>query len=215
MGPRLDTSGRQLVGEMASGDAPWRELQANWAEREQISSRRRHRAALETGEGEKEHGGRLDGDRGDLPSAIRYRSQQAERVSELMRQTADSGRHALPRMALRYRTGSRAVELLPPRRGRLSRRPKPIPCDLIDLSIDGALVALPVDAAVCPGYRLALTIDAEQATAGVRHVQADSDGQLRCGLAFRTTTPRFDALVNETIAAVVTDPRRNEAWRIS
>ncbi len=118
-------------------------------------------------------------------------------------------------MALRYAGGPADVTLRVPKRGLFRQRSNNVSCDLIDLSIDGALVSLPADVAVHEGVRVELSLDGEHATVGIRHVQPAHAGRRLCGVAFRTTSTGFDAVVNETIAAVITDPRRHDPWRMN
>ena len=117
-------------------------------------------------------------------------------------------------MAQRYESKAGDVTMQRAKPG-LFRRSETLRCELVDLSIDGALVALPPNATITPGIRAELSIQGEQATVGVRHVQPGPDGRLRCGVSFRTASPGFTAVVNESISAVITDPRRHEPWRMN
>ena len=131
-----------------------------------------------------------------------------------MRRAESSGPKSLPRMAPRYQSRATDVTLHVRNPGLLQRR-RTLRCELADLSIDGALVVLPSNATVQRGIRVELSIAGERATVGVRHVNQGRDGRLRCGVSFRTASPGFTAVVNDSIAAAITDPRRNDAWRMN
>ena len=137
-------------------------------------------------------------------------------MSELLRQTDNPGRTPMPRMSLRYRGVMARATLVMPSRGFLGRhRFVAADGELLDVSIGGALLAVSHNVAVQPGIRLHLTLDGEEATVGIRHVEVAGDGRHRCGMAFRTTSPGFEAVVNETIASAITDPKRHQAWRMN
>ena len=137
-------------------------------------------------------------------------------MSELLRQTDNPGRTPMPRMSLRYCGIRTRATLMMPTRGFLGRQ-RFVAADgeVLDVSIGGALVAISHDVAIQRGIRLHLTLDGEEATAGVRHLEVAGDGRRCYGIAFRTTSPGFEAVVNETIASAITDPKRHEAWRMN
>ncbi len=137
-------------------------------------------------------------------------------MSELERQPGGKKRGDMPRLSLRYPCDAASVQLTLPRRGFFGReRSVDVQAEMLDVSIGGALVALPDDAPVRSGIRLDLTLDGEHTTAGIRHVGPVIDGRCRCGIAFRTPSPAFEAVVHETIESLVTDPKRKEAWRMN
>lgn len=122
----------------------------------------------------------------------------------------------MPRMSHRYRGATPSATLTIPTKGFFGRkRFVDVDAELLDLSIGGALLAVPDTALAREGIRLDLTLGGEHATVGLRHVESDDDGRGRCGVAFRATSRAFDAVVNETIASLITDPKRNEAWRMN
>lgn len=122
----------------------------------------------------------------------------------------------MPRMSLRYRGAALSATLAFPTKKFFGRKKLvDVDVELLDVSIGGALVALPDNALVREGIRLDLTLEGEHAMVGLRHVEPDVDGRSRCGIAFRETSRGFDAVVSETIASLITDPKRNETWRMN
>ncbi len=90
-----------------------------------------------------------------------------------------------------------------------------VEAELLDVSIGGALVAVPDGATVREGGRVDLTLEGEHSTGRLRHIEPMIDGRRRCGVAFRMPSTAFEAIVNETIASLISDPKRNEAWRMN
>lgn len=126
---------------------------------------------------------------------------------------ADTEDHPLPRMTLRYRTPSKPAQLRAPVKRLVGTKTVEIPAEVIDLSVGGALLALPSDAPITEGTRVDLCFEGEEATVGVRHLT--SGNRAYCGVAFRSTTSAFEAAVHAAIEPLVDDPKRREAWRMN
>lgn len=121
----------------------------------------------------------------------------------------------MPRMARRYGSVTGEMTLCVQTRGFLGRqRILAVAGHVLDISIGGVLVSVPGNVAVQTGVRFDVTFEGERATVGVRHTEECADGR-RCGLAFRSASSGFDAAVHRAIASVITDPKRNEAWRMA
>ncbi len=137
-------------------------------------------------------------------------------MSELQRQSGGKKRGDIPRLSHRYPCDAASVQLALPSKNFFGReRSVDVEAELLDVSVGGALVAVGDGAPVRNGIRFDLTLDGEHTTAGIRHVGPVIDGRCRCGIAFRTPSPAFEAVVHETIESLVTDPKRKEAWRMN
>lgn len=140
---------------------------------------------------------------------------EAGSVSELLRDSEKNKGASIPRMASRYPGVADAVTLREPKSGLFRRlRSNTMDGELLDLSIGGALIRVPSDPSLHENSRLELCLGGELATVGVRRLEEPVDGYRLCGVAFRTTTPGFEAVVNEAISSMITSPRRLEAWRM-
>lgn len=117
-------------------------------------------------------------------------------------------------MSLRYCGATSNVRLTTPTTRFIGRK-RFVDAELLDISIGGALLVVPNSTLARQGIRVDLTIEGEHATVGLRHVEHGVDGWCRCGVAFRDTSHAFDAVVHKTIASLITDPKRNQAWRMN
>jgi hypothetical protein len=105
-------------------------------------------------------------------------------------------------MVPRYRAGRWPITWCRLRRGLFGLREKPAPAEVIDLSVDGALVLGPFDRNVRRGSVVPIEHAGARGLVQVRHVHDAPDPKLRFyGVQFVHLQPELRSLVHDLVAA--------------
>lgn len=118
-------------------------------------------------------------------------------------------------MVERYRAVGFRFTWLPVTRGMFGLKTKPVPVEVIDLSVSGALILAPHHPKVGSGTIVPIVVDGGKGLVEVRHVQEAPDPAMRYyGLLFVELQPALRRRIHELVASQRGDLGRLEwAWQ--